>query len=133
MARSSGLPTGRLQQGITRIIRARARSTVVSRPTTTTGSLDQEQETTTDHIVNMWLYEPTERRANELAGERVDGDLGGLAVADGTVDLEHNDRVTHGGVEYEVDTVVGHPEDDVPDATPSPDTDFWVVNMVRRQ
>lgn len=133
MARSSGLPTGRFQRGITRIIRARSRTVTVERPTTTTGALDQETETTEEHIVDCWLYQPTEQTANEIAGERVNGDLGALAVADGTVDLQRDDRIVHGGVEYEVDAVVGHPHDGATDASPSPDTDFWTINLVRRQ
>jgi hypothetical protein len=39
----------------------------------------------------------------------------------------------HGGVEYEIDTIVGHPNDDEPDGTGSPNTDFWVITFERRQ
>jgi hypothetical protein len=118
---------------MTRIIGARTSSVTVSRPTTSKGSLDETTTTTNDHTEDLWLFEPNETIAEEVAGERVEGSLGALAISDGTVDLQVDDRVTHGGVEYEVNTVVGHPEDDDPDGTASPDTDFWMASFVRRQ
>lgn len=133
MARSTGLPRRTGIAGITRVVRARTRAVTVSRVSESTGSLDEVQTSTTDHTEDLWLFEPRESVAEELVGERVNGGLGGLAVADGTVDLQRDDRITHGGVEYEIDTVVGHPEDADPDGTTSPDTDFWLVNFVRRQ
>lgn len=132
MRLSNGLPQTSGIRGLTRVISARTRSVVVSRPTETTGSLDETTTTTTDHVENIWLFEPREGVAEEVAGERINGGLGGLAIADGTVDLEHNDRITHGGVTYEVDTVVGHPEDGDADGSSTPDTDFWVVSFTRR-
>lgn len=105
----------------------------VERVSETTGSLGETQTTTTEHTESMWLFEPRENVAQEIAGERLTGGLGGLAIADGTVDLQHNDRITHGGVEYEIDTIVGHPEDGATDGTDSSDTDFWIVSFVRRQ
>jgi hypothetical protein len=132
MERSTGLPRQKGLAGITRVIRARTRSVTVTRVTETKGSLDQTKESTDGHTEQMWLFEPREAVAQEIAGERLTGSLGGLAVADGTVDVQPDDRVTHGGVEYEVDTVVGHPNDGDADGTASTDTDFWVVNFVRR-
>jgi len=80
----------------------------------------------------VWVFEPRENVATEITGEHLDGGLGGLVVSDGTVDIQHNDRLTHGGVEYEVDTVVGHPNDGEADGTATEDTDFWMVRFVRR-
>lgn len=119
--------------GLTRIIRARTSATTVSRVSTSKGSLDESNTSTDDHTEDLWLFEPRESVAEELVGERINGALGGLAVADGTVDLQKNDRIVHGGVEYELDTVVGHPEDGEPDGTDSDDTDFWLATFVRRQ
>lgn len=133
MARSTGIPRDKGLAGMTRIVRARTRAVTVSRVTETQGTLDETTTTTDDHTESLWLFEPRESVAEEVAGERVNGSLGGLAVADGTVDIEHNDRVTHGGVEYEVDTIVGHPEDDSADGAVSSDTDFWIIDFVRRQ
>lgn len=133
MRLSSGTPRDTGLDGITRIIRARVSATTVSRPSRTKGSLDQNTETTTDHTEDLWLFEPREALAEEIVGERINGSLGALAVSDGTVDLQTDDRVTHGGVTYEVDTVVGHPEDGAADGTSTPDTDFWIVTFTRRQ
>jgi hypothetical protein len=118
---------------MTRIIRSRSRSTTVSRPTTTQNSLDTTEETLSEHTENMWLFQPREGVGEEFAGERITGSLGALVVAEDTVDIQHNDRITHGGVEYEVDTIVGHEEDAPADGTASPNTQFFVVNFTRRQ
>jgi hypothetical protein len=81
----------------------------------------------------MWLFQPREGVGQEFAGERVTGSLGALVVADRGVDIQHNDRITHGGVKYEVDTIVGHPKDDNPDGGRTRDTDFFLLSFVRRQ
>lgn len=133
MVRSTGLPQRKGIAGITRIVRARVSAVTVSRVSTSKGSLDESSTSTSDHTEDLWLFEPRESVAEELAGERINGGLGGLAVADGTVDLQTDDRIVHGGVEYEIDTIVGHPEDDEPDGTDSPETDFWLVTFTRRQ
>lgn len=133
MARSSGISRRMGIAGITRVIRGRTSAKTVNRVTETQGSLDETTTTTNGHTEDLWLFEPRESVANEAVGERINGSLGGLAVADGTVDVQHDDRLTHGGVEYEVDTVVGHPEDGDADGTDSPGTDFWIIDLVRRQ
>lgn len=133
MVRSTGLPQSKGIAGITRIVRARVSAVTISRVSTSKGSLDESSTSTSDHTEDLWLFEPRESVAEELAGERINGGLGGLAVADGTVDLQTDDRIVHGGVEYEIDTIVGHPEDDEPDGTASPETDFWLVTFTRRQ
>jgi hypothetical protein len=132
--RSTGIPRSKGLLGIRRIIGSRTRSVTVKRPSTSTGSLGETNtDSTNDHTEYIWLFEPNESISSELTGERLDGSLGGLVVADGSVDIEHNDRVVHGGVEYEVDTIVGHPNDDEPDGTDSPNTDFWMITFNRRQ
>lgn len=129
---STGLPRRHGLAGLTRVIGARTTAVSVTRPTTSTGDLDQTQESLSGHTESMWLFEPFESIAQEITGERLSGALGGLLVADGTVDLQTNDRIAHGGVEYEIDTIVGHPDDDDTDGTDSPDTNFWLVNFTRR-
>lgn len=132
--RSTGIPRSKGLLGIRRIIGSRTRSVTVKRPSTSTGSLGETNtDSTDDHTEHIWLFEPNESISSEITGERLDGSLGGLVVSDGSVDIQHNDRVVHGGVEYEVDTVVGHPNDDETDGTDSPDTDFWMVTFTRRQ
>jgi hypothetical protein len=131
MARSTGLPRGPGLAGITRVIRARVSSQTVTRVTESQGSLDESTETTSDHSEDIWLFRPNESIAEEVTGDRINGSLGGLVLADGSVDLQHRDRVSYGGAEYEVDTIVGHPEDGDPGNAPN--TDFWIVSFDRRQ
>lgn len=133
MVRSTGLPRRKGIAGITRIVRSRVTAVTVSRISTSKGSLDETNTNPNDHTEDLWLFEPRESVAEELAGERINGALGGLVVADGTVDLQRDDRIVHGGVEYEIDTIVGHPEDGDTDGTNSPGTDFWIVSFTRRQ
>jgi len=129
--RSSGLPRSKALHAQTRVIRARATDVTVRRQTETTGSLDEVTTTESDHTERIWLFEPRESVAAELAGERIDGGLGGLIVSDGNVDVKHGDRVTYGAVEYEIDTIVGHPIDAEPGS--APDTSFWILSFERRQ
>lgn len=131
MSRSSGLSTSRPFGGMRRIIRMRSRNVVVKRPTETTNSLDATTETLAEHTESLWLFEPQENVAQEMAGEQVNGSLGAIVVA-GSPDIEKDDRLVHGGVEYEVDTVVGHPEDGDADGTLSPEVEFFLVDLVRR-
>lgn len=131
MARSTGISRDTGVSGITRIVRTRTRAITVTRVSTSKGSLDETTETTSEHSESVWLFEPRESSAEELAGERINGALGGLVIADGSVDLQRDDRVTYGGVEYEIDTIIGQPVDGEPGN--SPDTDYWVVSFVRRQ
>jgi hypothetical protein len=134
MSRSSGIPRRRGLGGISRIISSRATSKEIRRYEETTNSLgNTEQSLASEHIESLWLFAPNEGIGTEVVGEQLDGALNGLCVAADTVDLSHNDRVTHGGVEYEIDTIVGHPDDDKPDGTASPNTDFWVITFTRRQ
>jgi hypothetical protein len=130
---SSGVPRGRGLGSIASIVRARTTAVTVTRPSVSKGSLDETTESTSEHTEDIWLFEPRESVTMELAGERINGSLGGLVDADGTVDLQNDDRVTHGGVEYELDTIVGHPDDGEPDGTASDGTDFWILSFERRQ
>lgn len=132
MELSTGLPRQKGIAGATRVIRARTSSTTVKRPTESKGSLDETTTTLSEHVEDLWLFSPQESIAQEIVGEHPNGSLGALAVSDGTVDIQHNDRITHGGVVYEVDTVVGHPEDGDADGTRSEGTDFWMIDLVRR-
>jgi len=124
MARASGISRGSSLRMMTRIIGSRTNAVTFERPTTTTNALDETVETTSEYTENVWLFQPEESVSDEITGERINGSLGGLVIEADTVDIQSNDRITYGGVEYEVDTVVGYPQRD--DAT------FLVVDFVRR-
>lgn len=128
---SSGAPRGRALKAIRNVIQTRQVPTTISRPTTTTGNLDQQQTTLTDHTERLWVFDPQSNVTEVAAGERVQGDLNALA-RDG-IDVRKDDRLTHGGVEYEVDTVVGFPEDAEADGTDhDEDTAYFHITLRRR-
>jgi len=127
MVRSTGFSRSRALGGITRIIGARATAKTFTNPTKTKGSLDQTSETTSEYSLDVWLFDPEENVVGVDAGERVTGDLGGLIVDDGTNSepVDKDDRIVHGGVEYEADTVIGVPDDE--------NVNYWTVSFIRRQ
>ena len=131
MELSSGLPNRKGLHGLTRVIRARQTPTTITRVTQTRNELDDLVEDESEHTEDMWVFEPIEAPSNEVLGERLNGDLSALSIADG-VNVERGDRIAHGGISYEIDTIVGHPTDDKTDGTESPDTDFWIIGLTRR-
>lgn len=134
MTRSTGLNTNPLVGAITKVIAARSRTYQVRRPTEHVGSLDEVTDTTTEHPEYIYLFESSEQVSDEITGARVDGDLGGLVVADGAVDIQYGDYVDYGGITYQVETVVGMPDDSDMDATvDSERTRYWNLGLVRTQ
>lgn len=131
MAISTGIPRRRVHGHLTSIIDARAESVVVTSVVETTNSLDEVVEQTSEHTEQMWLTDASEGRASELAGEYSTGTLVGLAAADGAVSASVGDTVTYGGVEHEITSIVGKPNDG--DVGNSPDTEFWVFEFERKQ
>lgn len=127
MVRSSGIPRRKLLSGIVNVTAARATSTVITRPSTSKGSLDETVETTTEHTEQLWVFDPNETSVGTLGGERQVGDLEALGVEPdtGSLNVQNGDRITHGGVEYEVETVVGAPDDENPE--------LQRITLVRRQ
>ena len=129
--RASGISRTSSLRMMVRIVRSRSSAVVFTTPTTSTNEFDETVETTTEHTENVWLFQPEERVSDEITGERINGSLGGLVVADDTVEISKDDRITYGGVEYEVDTVVGYPNDAAADGTPSEAT-FFQIDFTRR-
>jgi hypothetical protein len=94
--------------------------------------LDETTETTSEFTENVWVYNPRERTTQADAGERVLGDARGLMLAETDYDPDtddepvlKDDRITHGGVDYEVLTVVGLPDEQ--------DPSLWMIEFERRQ
>lgn len=92
--------------------------------------MGQQEETTVNHTEDLWLFSPDEAVGEVAAGERINGDLMALGL-DG-IDIEKDDRITHGGVEYEVDTVIGRPQDNNAGGSTHTDTNYFVISLVRR-
>lgn len=130
MARSSGTPRGRGLGAITKVMRGRLQATTISRPSETLGDLDQTETTTSTHQEDLWVFDPMKSVGETVAGERLTGDLAALGL-DG-IDVAKDDRITHGGVEYEVDTVTGYPSDADADGTTHGNTRYFTISLVRR-
>lgn len=128
--RAGGAPLGRAVTTIAGIIDARATSVVLTRPSKSTGSLDETKEQTNDHTEQMWLVSPDESISQDPAGERISGDLRALTL-DGA-DVQKDDRLTYGGVEYEVDTIVGRPDDANSDGTTHNGVEYFDITLMRR-
>lgn len=122
---STGLPRQKGLAAMQHVVGSRTTAKTVSRHTETVNALDEVETTTTDHTEQLWLFDPNDTVAEEITGERIGGQLGGLAVADGTVDLQPRDTLDHGGLTYEVDTVVGEPNED--------DPSMWRIELTEQQ
>lgn len=130
--RSTGISRDLHYSKMRTIVAARSISVVFTRPTVSTGTLDETTETTSEFTEQVWVYNPRERTTQADAGERILGDMRGLMVADTAYDpntdsppIEKSDRITHGGVDYEVLTVTGLPDEQ--------DPDLWMIEFERRQ
>jgi len=108
-----------------RTVRHRAIPIEIRRATTTTGSLDEQQETVSTRTEGVWLFNPRENEAPSRVGDRIDGQLGGLVVADGGVDIETGDELTHGSGDYEIREIIGLPNDT--------DPYLWQLSLTRNQ
>jgi len=132
MARSTGISSDLHYGRMRTIVSTRATAVVFTRPSTSTGTLDETTETTSEFTEQVWVYNPRERTTQADAGERVLGDARGLMLAETDYDpdtddepVQKDDRITHGGVDYEVLTVVGLPDEQ--------DPSLWMIEFERRQ
>lgn len=127
---AGGVPRGRALGAIRNIIEGHQEQVTVTSVTTSKGALDQETETTTTRTERLWLFDPRKSVQEVAGGERVQGDLSALGK-DG-IQVEKGERLTHGGVEYEVDTVTGFPEDESADGTTHDNVEYFRIELVRR-
>lgn len=66
--------------------------------------------TTLTHTADLWLFAPGEQNVETEGGERLQGDLLGMAL--NGEDLQANDEVTHGADNYRVEDIVHLPHED---------------------
>lgn len=103
------VPTGLFH----RRIDARSSSYTVTRVIgTTTNDVGEPVPDTTEFDVNVWCYTPRGRTAEWMSGDHTTGVLQAMSNAD--VDLQYDDRLTHDGVEYEVDEIITYPDETHP-------------------
>lgn len=106
------LPRSRSFGTLRTVVRKRTTAYTITRPDEgATGRFGETDETTsTVSNVDMWLFQPTEVNADTEYGDRLEGDLQGLALP--SADVQVHDRVPHGSDEYEVQRVMHLPDND---------------------
>lgn len=93
------------------VVRKRSSSYDLTRPTESTGRFGEHDETTsTVSSVDMWLFRPNEVNVDTEYGDRLGGDLQGLALP--SADVAVHDRLTHGADAYEVSEIMHIPDND---------------------
>lgn len=96
---------------MTQVVRVRSSTYTVYRPTDGTSRFG-ESDTSLDsgRDVSMWLFEPEEINQDTEFGDRLGGDLQGLALP--SADVQVHDELTHGAEDYEVERIMHHPDND---------------------
>lgn len=104
--------------GMRQLVRIRSTPYDLERPSgSQVGAMGERSTANTDSTttitgVNLWLFDPDTANVDTSFGDRLEGDLRGLAL-DGA-DVQYDDRVTHGSHEYEVERVTHVPDDNNP-------------------
>ena len=96
------------------IIRKRSESKTVTRITYVKDSVGEtvnDSESTVS--VDMWLFDPMEVNIKVESGDRLVGDLAGLALSG--ADVQVGDRIDDGSVTYEVEEVMDLPRESTPE------------------
>lgn len=102
----------RAHEGLRQVIRQKAQTYDLTRPTDESkGRFGESDETTTTVTgISLYLFQPNEVNVEEIGGERLEGDLFGLSIP--SADVEYNDRLTHGIEDYEVTDVIHYPSEE---------------------
>lgn len=95
---------------IKKVITSNASEKTFERQSFSKDSVGENVSTTSDVAVTAWLFRPQDSNVQTNFGERLDGDLSGLAH--GSEDIQVNDRVTVGTTTYEVQAINNLPNDD---------------------
>lgn len=105
------IPTSNPHDSLRTIVRTRSSTYTLVRPDGDAGGgrFGESTETTSTHEEECYLFSPEERIIDTEFGDRLDGDLQGLALP--SADVEHDDRVNHGTDVYEVDGIQHLPSD----------------------
>lgn len=93
------LPTSRGSRALGAVIDTRMSQYTFDRPSAATGAMGGV-DTDSDVTADIWLFRPMEVQTDTDFGERLTGELGGLALP--TADIQVGDRVTYQSTEYEV-------------------------------
>lgn len=88
-------------ESLRQVVRQHAEPHTVTRGDDTIGDMGEEQETTATHTANAWLFAPRNNPLGTDYGDRLQGELNGLALP--SEDWQHADEIEHGGETYRVD------------------------------
>lgn len=105
LPRSGGL------KRIASVVDVRAITYDFHRPTEGTSRFGESSESLSNTVsVDAWLFEPEEIPISTEYGDRVGGDLQGLAQP--SADVQRHDHVVHGTDTYEVQRIVHLPDEE---------------------
>lgn len=106
------LGRSRALESLAMVVRKRSTAYDIERPSEAMDGRFGETDATTTTVsgVDMWLHEPEEINRDTDYGDRLGGDLQGLAQP--SADIQVHDRVTHGTETYEVERIMHLPDND---------------------
>lgn len=94
------------------VVRANSQQYTVDNVTVSSNELGEVEENVDSFHEDLYLYAPDKVQIQQLAAQRISGDLEGLVIDD--VNLDEGMRLTHGGQRYEISSVNGVPDDENP-------------------
>lgn len=97
MVKMGKLPTGSMKRRVS----ARTSDYTITRVTETTNDAGEIVDSEQEHQRTLWGFEPIETTVQSRSGERSTGAI--QALAQPSEDIQLDDRITHDGIEYEVD------------------------------
>lgn len=98
------IPTGGPHKRLRSIIRLKTSTYTLERGDGNLGALGETRESTTNVTADLWLFAANEVPLDTDFGERLTGQLRGLALV--TEDVQEGDTLTYSGVKYRVSEVL---------------------------
>lgn len=101
-------------KALRRVVSTRVVSYGITRPEeASVGRFGESVDTSSvSHTADLWLFEPNEINIDTEYGDRLGGDMQGLAMP--AADLEVHDRLDHGTDTYTVNRIMHIPDNDSP-------------------
>lgn len=99
------IPTSRVEKTIRQLTRLNSLTYTITRPDpdpsdTAKAAMGESFATDTTHQEDVWLFSPSENPIDTDFGDRLTGNLMGLALP--SADIQENDEITYDGRTYEV-------------------------------
>lgn len=99
-------------KALRRVVSTRIVTYQITRPDeASVGRFGESIDTSTaTHSADLWLFEPNEINIDTEYGDRLGGDMQGLAMP--SANMEVHDRLTHGAETYSVNRLMHIPDND---------------------